>query len=137
MTKHFLYYICLPVLFYPAYFLAANLIDTLLGDQQLINWLYFDSRSDLLKIFFKDWLSSLPIMYIIFYLLIMPIELFSRRILNTSMPFVYIASILIVAGGSSIVGFVGLGLIINSLAVFFMLTSYSVSKFLLFPESKK
>ena len=135
--KYFLYYICLPVLFYPVYFLVANSIDSLLGDQQLVNWLYFDSRLVLLKTFFKDWLSSLPVMYMIFYLLIIPIELLSRKIFNTSMPLVYIASLAIITGGSYIAGFRGHGLIINAFTVFFIITLYYFSQVLLFSQSKK
>ena len=134
--KRVLYYSFLPVLFYPIYFLAANSIDTLLGDQQLINWLYFDSRSALLKMFLKDWLSSLPVMYIIFYLIILPLELFFRKTFNTSILFVYISSLLIVSGGSYVVGFSELGLIINTLALFFMITFYYASKVVLFTKSK-
>lgn len=135
--KVFLYYICLPVLFYPVYFLVANLIDSLFGDQQLINWLYFDSRSILLKTFFKDWLSSLPVMYLFFYLLIIPIELLSRKIFNTSKLLVYIASLAIITGGAYFAGFREMGLIINASAVFFMITLYYLSQVLLFPQSKK
>ena len=124
-------------MFYPVYFLVVNLIDSLLGDQQLINWLYFDSRPVLLKTFFKDWLSSLPVMYMIFYLLIIPIEFFSRKIFNTSMLLVYITSLTIVTVGSYIAGFRELGLIINTSAVFFIITFYYLSRVLLFPQSKK
>lgn len=135
--KHFVYYVCLPVVFYPVYFLAANLIDSLLGDQQLINWIYFDSRSLLLKTFFKDWLSSLPVMYMIFYLLIMPVELLSRRFFNTSIILVYIVSLAVVTWGSYIAGFRELGLIINVSAAFFIITFYYLSQVLLFSRSKK
>ena len=124
-------------MFYPVYFLVVNLIDSLLGDQQLINWLYFDSRPVLLKTFFKDWLSSLPAMYMIFYLLIIPIDFFSRKIFNTSMLLVYITSLTIFTAGSYIAGFREFGLIINTSAVFFIITFYYLSRVLLFPQSKK
>ena len=135
--KYFFYYICLPVLFYPVYFLVTNLIDALFGDQQLLNWLYFDSRSVLLKIFFNDWLSSLPVMYMIFYMLIIPVEFLSRKIFNASMLFVYIVSLAIITGGSYMAGFRDFGLIINASAVFFIITCYYFSQFLLFSKSKK
>lgn len=135
--RYFFYYICLPILFYPVYFLVANLIDSLFGDQQLINWLYFDSWSVLLKTFFKDWLSSLSVMYMIFYLVILPMELLSRKIFNTSMLFMYIASLAIVTVGSYIVGFKQFGLIINASTVFFIITLVCFSQVLLFSQSKK
>ena len=135
--KYFIYYVCLPVLFYPVYFLVANLIDTLLGDQQLINWLYLDSRSALLKVFFKDWISSLPVMYLIFYLIIMPLEAIFGKIFKKSMLSVYIASLAIVTGVAYTVGFRELGLLINTATVFFIITLYYSSQIMLFPQAKR
>ena len=110
--------------------MVANLIDSLLGDQQLVNWLYFDSRSVLRGVFFKDWLNALPVMYLIFYLLVMPVGLLSRKFFNASLLLVYIACIAIVAGCSYIAGFRELGLVINSLTVFFIITFDYFSKVL-------
>ena len=126
----------MPLLFYPAYFLVANIIDSALGDQQLINWLLFDSRSLLLKIFFKDWFNSAPIMYIIFYLLILPLELFSRKFFNSSTLFVYFISLVVIAAGSYMTGFTGLALIINTLAVLSMIYLFYISQALLFCKLK-
>lgn len=120
---------CLPLLFYPVYFLVANIIDSVWGDQQLINWLYFDSRSVLLKTFLSDWVSSLPAMYAIFYLLIVPVDFLSRKVLNSSILFVYVLSLVVVAGGSYFIGFRGYGLMINFIAVFFIITLYYLSKY--------
>ncbi len=135
--KYFIYYVCLPVLFYPVYFLVANIIDTLLGDQQLINWLYLDSRSALLKIFIKDWISSLPVMYLIFYLIIMPLEAIFGKIFKKSMLPVYIASLAIVTGVTYTAGFRELGLLINTATVFFIITLYYSSQVMLFPQAKR
>ena len=135
--KYLLYYICLPVLFYPTYFVVANTVDSIVGDQQLINWLYFDSRSVLLKTFFKDWLSALPKMFITFYLVILPIKFLSKKVFNSSRLAVYFSSLAIVIGGSYLLGFRELGLVINALAIFFVITLDYFSNFLLFSQSKK
>lgn len=71
----YLILVALPLVFYPIYFATANLFDSLTGDQQLINWLVFDSRGDLFHVFLKDWFESLPIIYILYVSMLIPIRI--------------------------------------------------------------
>ena len=134
--KRLIYYIFLPTLFYPAYFLGANLIDSLIGDQQLINWMYFDSRSVLLKTFLKDWSDSLPVMYVIFFFLVKPLEIISGKFFNSSKLFVYIIATIIITVASYAIGFRELGLVINASVMILIVTFVYLSRFILFSYSR-
>lgn len=133
--KRLIYLVCLPVLFYPVYFTAANFIDTLFGGQQLINWLTFDSRSILLKTFVRDWLASFPVMYAILFLLILPVEFFSKKITEAPV-LVIVLSMIIMAIISYAAGFGEAAIIINTTAVFFMVAIYYFSKTIVFQKLK-
>ena len=129
--KRPVFYIVLPTLFYLVYFLVANSIDTLFGDQQLINWLTFDSRSILLKTFFNDWWQSLPVMYAIMFLLVMPAELLVGR-LSLAAVLIYLVPPVVIGVLSYVIGFKELGLIINIISVLAMVVFYRLAKMLVF-----
>ncbi len=136
--KYF-YYLFLPVLFYPIYFLVVNITDTLVGDQQLINWLYFGYRSVLLQTFANDWLSSLPVMYAVFYILILPAALLSKRLFTATLVTLstYTILLVIVTAGSYMLGFRESGLIVNATSAFFMISLHLFSQAYLLPLLKK
>ena len=125
--KRYIYYICLPLLFYPVYFSVANFVDSVFGDQQLINWLYFDSRSILIKTFISDWVQSLPVMYAILFLLLLPVEYISKKIAASSAPLFFI-SMAIIAVLSYFAGFREIGLLINTAAMLCITAVYYFSK---------
>lgn len=104
----------LPILFYPVYFGTTNIIDSLLGDQQLINWITFDSRSILINIFFRDWLDSLPIMYAISFIILIPLKLAFDLFNKYSLTLITVFSTLIIIILSSTAGFEGMGLLNNA-----------------------
>ena len=123
-TKTIVKYVLVPALFYPIYFIIANFIDSLFGNQHLIVWMQFESPSLLLNTFFKDWFSSLPTMFGIFYLLILP-----AIFLNTKFGFNRVLTRMIIPAAlmclfSYILGFGYLGIITNSLSVFMFVLFY-------------
>ena len=122
-------YVIVPALFYPVYFVVANIIDSLFGNQQLINWLEFDSHMLLLKTFFNDWLDAIPIMFLIFYILVIPV-----KILLSIMPLkkgITLTHAIICAGilglTSLFVEFGTLGVITNSISALFFVLLYQMT----------
>lgn len=120
-----------PLFFYPLYFLALNLVDSVFGDQQLINWLMFDSKSLLLKIFMDDWLNSAPVMYLFFFAVILPLDFMVRTQLKLSVVFVLLPSSLVVFLLSYWAGFRELALLGNVLSAIFAMGFFYSSKWFL------
>lgn len=122
-----LIYVLIPALFYPLYFLIVNIIDSLLGEQQLINWLQFESHQLLLTTFLYDWLNALPVMFGIFYIIVLPTKyLMSKSHLKNSL------SLALICAGiayllSFMIGFRNLALLANSLSVFSFVIFYTSS----------
>lgn len=125
--KRYVFYILLPVLFYPVYFTVANMLDTVLGEQQLVNGFYFDSRLILLETFVTDWLQSLPVMYAIMFLVILPAESLVNRV-TSSQILLYMVVMLIIGALSYGVGFREVGLAINVMSILGMTVFYRLSK---------
>ena len=115
--KTTLIYAVAPALFYPIYFLIANIIDTILGEQLLLNWWQFDSRTTLFEIFLHDWLQSLPVMFGIFYLLILPVRYLLSRFNSHHLLTSAIICTILFCALSYLLGFRNQSLIVNSLSV--------------------
>ena len=78
--KYYIFISLSPLLYYPLYYFIVNLFDSFIGDQQLINWIIYDSRSLLLKMFFNDWVDSLLVSYMFFSFLLLPAVYFLKKI---------------------------------------------------------
>lgn len=125
-----LFLLLLPLLFYPVYFIAVNVVDSIAGDQQLINWLLFDSRHILFFTFLEDWLHSLPVMYGLFFLVIKPVMLLSEKILKVATLAVIMIVGVIVFAVSGALGFGGVGIFVNVFATLLILTLVYISEFI-------
>ena len=73
--KIILAYLFFPILGFPIYFVIANVIDSIFGEMQLLTWLLFEPLSLLLKITLKDWMHSIPVMFMVFIGLFLPVHL--------------------------------------------------------------
>ena len=133
--RSFIYFL-LPLFFYPVYFAAVNIVDSIIGDQQLINWLYFDSKSQLLETFFMDWVSSIPVMYLVFFILIKPVDFLSNKYMNGSKSIVYLLTAVTVLLMSYLVGFREVALISNAIAVCSIIAFYYFSSKVLMARLK-
>ena len=112
-----LLYIIVPILFYPSYFIVANLIDMIFGQQILMAWIEFMPLTLLFDTFFKDWLDSLLIMFCIFYLLIVPIYFFTKRIKINNFRINALIAAVLMAILSLTIGFNSQGLATNTISV--------------------
>ena len=112
-----LLYIIVPILFYPSYFIVANLIDMIFGQQILMAWIEFMPLTLLFDTFFKDWLDSLLIMFCIFYLLIVPIYFFTKRIKINNFRINALIAAVLMAILSFTIGFNSQGLATNTISV--------------------
>lgn len=72
VLKSILVYLLVPAMFYPVYLIIAKIIDIAAGIQYVLYWNEFESKTQLLRTVIGDWLAALPVMYGIFYLLILP-----------------------------------------------------------------
>jgi len=125
--KSFSIYLFLPLLFYPAYFSVTNIVDSALGDQQLINWLTFDSHSLFLKVFFRDWVASLPMMYGILLIILLPLKSFLAYIGKYSPALIIAASTLIAIVISIIVGFGWIATASNALSMILIASIFYIT----------
>jgi len=125
--KSFSIQLLLPLLFYPAYFSVTNIIDSAFGDQQLINWLTFGSRSLLLTVFFRDWVASLPVMYGILFIILLPIKYFLGYIGKYSLMLIMISSTLVAIVISVSVGFGLLATSSNTLSMTLIASIFYIS----------
>ena len=112
-----LIYIIVPTLFYPVYFVVVNVADSLFGTQSLINWLAFESHSQLIKTFLKDWQAALPVMFGIFYLIVLPVSYvtgikYTRHIAHSLFGCLIITVLL-----SYLFSFRGLEIVVNGVAI--------------------
>ncbi len=112
-----LIYVIVPTLFYPVYFAVVNAADSLFGTQTLINWLAFDSQSPLIKTFLKDWLSALPVMFGIFYLIVLPVSYVTCIKHTHHGAYSLLGCLLITVLLSYLLGFRGLEIVVNGVAV--------------------
>ena len=112
-----LLYIIVPILFYPSYFIVANLIDMIFGQQILMAWIEFMPLTLLFDTFFKDWLDSLLIMFCIFYLLIVPIYFFTKRIKINNFRINALIAAVLMSILSLTIGFNSQGLATNTISV--------------------
>lgn len=120
-------YFLIPVLFYPIYFIVANSVDSLVGNQQFMNWLQFESKTLLIKTILSDWVAALPIMFGLYYFMIVPVKLLAAK-LNFKHPLIIaLACVLLICVLSVILGFRNLGLITNGLSVFMFVLFYIAS----------
>jgi hypothetical protein len=128
--RNLIYFLLLPLLFYPLYFLAVNIVDSIMGDQQLINWLYFDSKHKLLFTFINDWKSSLPVMYGVYLILVKPLHFLSSKLFFGSFWLEYILAIIIVVLASYLFGFREISLVANSFAIVIILFFVNISEYI-------
>ena len=123
-------YIIVPLLFYPSYFIVANMIDMIFGEQILMTWFEFMPFTLLFDTFFKDWLNSLLIMFCIFYLLILPTYLFTKWIKIDSFIINALIAVILVLILSLMLGFDSQGLATNTISVVsFVFIYFSSLKF--------
>lgn len=112
-----LIYVIVPALFYPVYFAVANAADSLFGTRALLSWLAFESQSQLIKTFLKDWLAALPVMFGIFYLIILPVSYVMRKKFTRHTLFSLGAWLLIAVLLSYLFGFRGTEIVVHGVAV--------------------
>lgn len=115
-----LIYLVTPLFFYPVYFFVTNIIDSAFGSQQLIEWLYFNFHSLLVKIFLQDWMDSIWAMYGILLFILFPLRLALSTFGKYSLiPFI-LSSTLIVFSISLVLGFREIGLLSNTVYMFIL-----------------
>ncbi len=112
-----LIYVIVPALFYPVYFAVVNAADSLFGTRTLINWLAFESQSQLINTFLKDWLAALPVMFGIFYLIVLPVSYVICIKYTRHSAYSLVGCLVITVLLSYLLGFRGLEIVANGVAV--------------------
>lgn len=120
-------YIIIPILIFPIYFVVANAVDSLFGSHNIINWLAFDSRTLLVKTFLNDWLEAFPVMFGIFYLIILPVNYFIRRISNWQITISAACCMGIIVLLSFLFGFRDAELIVHGITIFLLVELYIIT----------
>lgn len=124
--KNYSLIVLLPLTFYPAYFLISITLDSLIGEQNLINWIQFESKGELIKTFISDWHSSLLFMYGVFFILILPSHNIMHRFKRRGLVNTTIALATFIMFASLYLEFNYLNMLANSLTIIsiFLLSFY-------------
>lgn len=112
-----LIYVIVPALFYPVYFTVVNAADSLFGTRTLINWLAFEPQSPLIKTFLKDWLAALPVMFAIFYLIVLPVNYVICIKYTRHTAYSLVGCLVITVLLSYLLGFRELEIVVNGVAI--------------------
>ena len=128
LPKLFILYVILPSLFFPLYFILVNAADSLIGTQSLLYTIDFENKKQLIKTFFEDWLLSLPIMFGLFYFMIVSIYYFTSKIKSNPVLITMVICIVLMVFITYLFGFRGTELVLNGLLVAIFIGLYAHAK---------